>query len=167
VRSCALCLVLLAAAGTPWAAATPSELAVPACSAQRPQGEAKRNARPSDLKLSVSAEWSSTAGAIGVTWIVKLTNRTDAALRVVHPSSRYATVVLRQMGRGLYRAPRGGEYPAFWAWTLPPRATFACSLASDALDADALKTGRYDLSAYLNLTPSLLEAHRALSIVRG
>ncbi len=141
---------------------------MPPCSgAPRSQAPADRIARASDLKLTASAEWSATGGQSRVTWIVKLTNRTDAALQVVHPSSRYATVVLWRMGRRVYSSLRGGEYHAFWGWTLPPRATFTCSLAPDALDADALRTGRYDLSAYLNLSPVALEAHRPLSIIRG
>jgi hypothetical protein len=81
-----------------------------------------------------------------------------------HPSSRYAGVVLRRMGRVVY-STRGGEFHAFWSWTLPPRATFVCSLTPDALDPDTLPTGRYDLSANLNLYPFGLQAHRPLSIV--
>jgi hypothetical protein len=127
---------------------------------------AERDARASDLQLSASAEWSSARGTTQVTWIVRLTNRTDTTLRVVHPSGRYAAVVLRRMGRVVY-STRGGEFHAFWSWTLPPRATFVCSLTPDALDPDGLPTGRYDISANLNLFPFGVQAHHPLSIVTG
>jgi hypothetical protein len=160
--------VLVVSAATASAGASASEPGVPPCAgAPRSHAPADRPARASDLKLVASAEWSATRGQTRVTWIVKVTNRTDAALHVVHPSSRYAVVLLRRMGRVVYRSPSGGALPAFWDWTLPPRATFACSLAPDTLDADALKTGRYDLAAYLSLHPLDLEAHRPVSIVGG
>ena len=128
--------------------------------------QAERDAQARDLKLSASAEWSSAGDATRVTWIVRLTNRTDSALRVVHRSGRYAGIVLRRMGRVVY-STRGGEFHAFWAWTLPPRATHVCSLTPDALDPDALPTGRYDVSTNLNLSPFDLQSHRPLSIVTG
>jgi hypothetical protein len=69
-------------------------------------------------------------------------------------------------GRVVY-STRGGEFHAFWSWTLPPRATFVCSLTLDALDPDTLPTGRYDISANLNLFPFGVQAHHPLSIVTG
>ncbi|HET7856101.1 MAG TPA: hypothetical protein VFL41_06550 [Gaiellaceae bacterium] len=140
---------------------------MPPCSnARRSQALADRVVRVGDVKVSVSAEWASAGDAGRVTWIVKVTNRTDAALRLVHPSSQYAAVILRRMGRVAYSTRRGG-YPAFWTWTLPPRATVACSLVPDALDQDTLKTSRYDVAVHLNLSPVAVEAHRPLSIVGG
>ena len=142
----------------------------PPCTATGSDAPADRPARARDLKLRVAAEWSAKPNDDQVTWILKLQNRTNQALRLTFASSMYGNVVLRRSRRTVYRWDSGkGFYQAVWYSTVAPRETFACSLSRDVLDLERLGSGRYQLLAYLNLYPFdvRVEARRSVSIDVG